>query len=273
MRSTLIALACLSLTALAVAQNQTLKFEVASIKPNRQYDTSYGSGCYSPTSNPQIPRGMCTAHNVPLSVLIGEAYGVDEFRIADLVIGGPGWMGSERYDVEAKAENLSATSDELQAMLRNLLRERFKLQVHEETREQTGYALRQSKDGVKLTQTIGEKRRYINVFRSEPPQLEATNVSIGDLAQYLSRMFHRPFIDNTGLDGHFDFMVPFEFEAPPLPTIPDLPQGARLILPLNDSALPGISDALQKHLGLQMQSQKVPVTLIVIDHAEKPNAN
>jgi uncharacterized protein (TIGR03435 family) len=92
-----------------------------------------------------------------------------------------------------------------------------------------------------------------------------------DLAQYLSRVFHRPFSDETGLQGRYDFKMTFVFDAPQLPNVP-LPPGARMGIPLNDSALPAISSALGQ-LGLKLDAKKIPVRMIVIDHAEKPTEN
>jgi uncharacterized protein (TIGR03435 family) len=118
---------------ITIAQNQPLKFEVASVKPAGASGGSYSYGCHVPGDT--IPKGMCVARNAPLRNIIGEAYGIRIFDVADYLIGGPGWMGSERFDIQGKAEDLSATTDQLRSMLRNLLAERFKLQLHEEMRE------------------------------------------------------------------------------------------------------------------------------------------
>jgi uncharacterized protein (TIGR03435 family) len=262
-----------SLTIITAAQNQPLKFEVSSVKLNKFSNGGYSVGCYASTPFNTIPKGMCEAVSTPLRVLLGEAYGVDFFRIADLVIGVPNGLVSDRFDVQGKAENASATSEELHAMLRNLLADRFKLQAHEEMREEPGYALVSAKNGAKLKEAAEAKQHNINAFGTAPTQLEGVNSSMADLAQYFSRVFHRPFSDETGLLGRYNFNMTFVFDAPQLPNLPvPLPPGARRTIPLNDSALPAISGALGQ-LGLKFDAKKIPVRFIIIDHAEKPDAN
>jgi uncharacterized protein (TIGR03435 family) len=247
-----------------------LAFEVASVKVAGASRDSFMVGCYIPGD--VIPKGMCVARTAPLRNIIAEAYGIRIFNIADHLIGGPGWIGSDRFEIQGKAENLSATTDELRSMLRNLLAERFKFRAHEEMREQSGYALVVGKNGPKLKQaTTEDKRHNIGAFGTAPTQMEGTNSSMADLAEYLSRVFHRPFNDETGLKGRYDFKMTFVFDAPQLPSV-QLPSGARLTIPLNDSALPAISGALGQ-LGLKLEAKKIPVGMIVIDHAEKPSEN
>jgi uncharacterized protein (TIGR03435 family) len=78
-------------------------------------------GCYFPGSRLDVvPKGMCIARNASLRNIIAEAYGISIFNIVNFLIGGPGWIGSDRFDIQGKAEDLSATTDQLRAMLRNL---------------------------------------------------------------------------------------------------------------------------------------------------------
>lgn len=265
------ALWALSLTVIAAAQNQPLKFEVASVKPGKP-GGGYSIGCYEPNNPGTIPKGMCVAVSIPLRILVGHAYGLDFVRIPDLVIGVPNALADDRYDIQGKAANPSATSEELHAMLRTLLAERFKLRAHEEMREQAGYALVVGKNGPRLTKdAVDDKRHSIGAFGTAPTQLEGMNSSMADFALYFSRVFHRPFDDETGLQGRYDFKMMFVFDAPQLPNV-SLPRGGRIQIPLNDSALPAISSALGQ-LGLKLEAKKIPVRMIVIDRAEKPGEN
>src|SRR5881392_4259005 len=78
-----------------------LAFEVASVKPNKSVDGSNMIGCYHPNSvTGLVPKGMCIARNVSLLTIIAQAYNIPPFLAADLVIGGPAWISSEKYDVE-----------------------------------------------------------------------------------------------------------------------------------------------------------------------------
>jgi hypothetical protein len=108
-------------------------FEVASIKPNRT-----GSG--GPTSTQVLPGGTYVATNMPIRLLIGQSYRVSSLRL----VGGPSWIASEHFDINAKANGeLFPRGDQrpLETALRALLADRFKLVVHTETRQLPIYAL------------------------------------------------------------------------------------------------------------------------------------
>lgn len=114
------------------------KFEVASVKPSQSTD--------GPAGIRPAPGGeRYLASRVTLKLLITVAYRAR----ADQVSGGPDWIGSDLYDMNAKAERPSSV-EELHLMLQDLLGERFKLRFHRETREMAIYALVVDKDGPKL---------------------------------------------------------------------------------------------------------------------------
>ena len=102
-------------------------FEVASVKPNR---TGAPGGSFV-----MLP-GRFTATNIPLRVLITNAYQLSFFQ----VVGGPDWVGTDRFDISAKAPD-GAPPEQTRAMVRTLLKDRFKLVVHMETRDTPIYAL------------------------------------------------------------------------------------------------------------------------------------
>jgi uncharacterized protein (TIGR03435 family) len=110
-------------------------FEVASVKPNKSGD---GRVFFQ-----MQPGGRFTATNVPVRELIRMAYGIQNFQL----VGGPDWIGSARFDIVAKAEGdpppspLFGPPGPMQMMVRTLLVERFKLAVHNETRDLPIYAL------------------------------------------------------------------------------------------------------------------------------------
>src|SRR5215472_16118200 len=101
----LLVIAC----AVATGNGADLAFDVASIKPAPPDARGW--------SIRPLP-GRLRAGNVTLKQLIGEAYHVFDFQIS----GGPKWVDSDRYDVEAKIEREPVpTHTEMRAMLRNLL--------------------------------------------------------------------------------------------------------------------------------------------------------
>src|SRR6266436_5660388 len=124
----------------AQASTSPPQFEVASVKPNKS-----GAG---PMRIGFQPGGRFVASNVPVRDLISIAYGQPQPLPNFQIIGGPGWVASDRFDVAAKAEGDLQPSgpggppSQLFLMIRSLLADRFKLVVHEETRDQPIYALR-----------------------------------------------------------------------------------------------------------------------------------
>src|SRR5690348_17513804 len=103
------------------ATGQTRVFEVASIKPNRS-----GSG----SSEDNTSAGRLTVRNESLKELIQLAFDVKDFQIA----GGPGWIATERYDIDATTGNAGELTDgELRPLLQSLLADRFAFRFHKET--------------------------------------------------------------------------------------------------------------------------------------------
>jgi uncharacterized protein (TIGR03435 family) len=129
-------------------------FEVASIKPNKS-----GSRVMSLQFTPD---GF-TAMNIPLKLLIREAYGVEEAQIS----GAPAWVNSQGYDIQAKVEGPDVdelrklTIDQRRLMFQPLLADRFKLKVHRETKELLVYELVIAKNGPKLKEAKGDDT-YLN---------------------------------------------------------------------------------------------------------------
>jgi uncharacterized protein (TIGR03435 family) len=113
-------------------------FEVASVKPS---DPARRAGKSGITTD----LGRLTARRVTLRELIFEAHDLRYYQVA----GGPSWLGTDEYDIDAKAGGAS-TPEELRLMLRTLLADRFKLAVHSTTREMKVYALVAGKDGAKI---------------------------------------------------------------------------------------------------------------------------
>jgi uncharacterized protein (TIGR03435 family) len=104
-----------------------LEFDVASVKTNKS-----GPNMMAMRTLPN----SFTMTNVPLRLLITQAYRLSGYQL----VGSPGWLDSERFDIVAKAPE-GSRPDQTMLMLRGLLADRFKLKVHGETRETQVYAL------------------------------------------------------------------------------------------------------------------------------------
>jgi uncharacterized protein (TIGR03435 family) len=130
--------ACVAVVLLAVAcfAQQPPRFEAASIKLNSSGASAAGVA---------LPPGRLAATNVPMRVLLGFAYNLQDSR----VIGGPDWLGTVRFDVAAKAEG-SPPPDQIRLMVQSMLADRLKLAVHREKRETQVYEMTAAKSGPKL---------------------------------------------------------------------------------------------------------------------------
>jgi uncharacterized protein (TIGR03435 family) len=225
----------------ATAQTLHPKFEVASVRPAPP-DADPQNGYWS---FPSI--GRFTASHVSLAVLIRLAYDVDDTQIANK----PDWLETNLYDVAAEPEaGIKLSREELRPRLQNLLRERFHLVVHTETRSVRGYALVVSKRGPHLTPT---KAEHFPGWRSNVSagQMRGVNWSMPQLAKYLTDAAGFPVVDQTGITGSYD--IDFGYNAKPD----------------EESNLPALNQALEQATGLLLKEQKVPVESIVIDSAEK----
>jgi len=254
------------------APTPSTSFEVASIKPNHSAD-----GLFRLMNTPD---GL-SANGLTVKFLIGFAYNVKDFQIA----GGPGWIDSERYDIQAKMDDSTIealkklppeqTIEQRRAMLRSLLADRFKLKITPSSKELPIYALVVAKNGPKLTQSpaASGSEGPRSQIRFGLGELTGRAVPISFLAEQISRQVDREVVDKTGLQGTYDFTLHFAPERPmPMPGGPadGGPGGAA---PPPDSSAPSIFTALQEQLGLKLESQKGPVKILIIDSVERPSEN
>jgi len=232
------------LAAALALHGQELVFEVASIKPSRSA---------SDESNFDSTKGALTVTNAGMRELIRMAFGVKDYQIQ----GAPGWIDKERYDIAAKivgGRNLSF--DELKAALRELLASRFRMTSHRETRQLPVYVLSVGKTSSKLT---ADNQAARTSTRTGCGHLAARHVTVDVLATMLSRQLDRDVLNQTGLEGKFDFDLDWR---------PDT--GACVE---ERAAYPSIMNAVREQLGLVMRASKGPVEILVIDRLEKPSEN
>jgi len=227
----------------AVAQDEPLAFEVASIKPSASVDGR---------SHDVVNDGGIVLTNVNLRQCIEAAYGIQDPELI-----GPDWLETARFDIQAKPPAVHP-KEYLQPMLKTLLQERFKLTTHRETRTIPAYALVIGKGGLKIKE-VGPGEGNTN---SSGSRFSGTKVTIKRLSQFLSRMLDRPVIDKTGTQAVFDIDLHFAWEAP------------NAKAPKQSSNDPSIFTALEEQLGLKLQSEKLPVEVVVVDHIDRvPSGN
>jgi uncharacterized protein (TIGR03435 family) len=266
------------LNAQARAQSQnaaTLKFEVASVKLNKS-----GAHFYSMI----LPGGRFTATNNTVRALILNAYQIPPY----LLSGGPSWIDSEAYDVEAKPADGAippslqgrALWDKTRTMLRALLADRFHLEIRTVSKEMPLYEISVAKNGPKLTKSTRDCSVDVmcHGMSGNPRRMSLNGVDMDDLAGILTGYAGRPVLNKTGISGLFDNILQwnvFYGRERPTPTTDDTPHPpARNEGPMPDiDSLPDLATALDQQLGLKLESRKGPVDTYVIERVERPSEN
>lgn len=234
----------LGILACIAAFGQTPKFEVASVKPNSQGELAGFSFSFAAD-------GGLTARNDSVWNLIRAAYGVRDLQIS----GGPSWIKSQGFDIEAKPPKSDQPIPRQQTllMLQALLRERFQLEFHREMRDVPSYALIVAPHGPKLPPP-GQGRNLTAIGNLDSPSM-----TLGSLCQILEFDLDRPVVNQTGLDGPYAIRLQWASERTPKE--------------LADPARPSLFTAIQEQLGLKLDSQKAPVEMLVIDQVALPTPN
>jgi uncharacterized protein (TIGR03435 family) len=271
MKLKLVSVALAITVAFAGAQTESSnrpEFEVASIKPSKPGTrTTFGVG-----------NGGASEANVSLKALMAFAYRLQEYQI----LGGPSWVGSDRFDIEARAADRKADPDQLRLMLQSLFADRFKLALHRETKPSNVFALVVAKNGPKIKLSTDQFSPDANgpsppgsgpghgVIRMTFGNIIGNAVSISHFVSLLSQRLDRPVVDKTSLTGRFDIRLrwtPDVGENPLSPSGDPLPQAP------TDPSAPSIFAAIQEQLGLKLEAAKGRVEFLVIDHVERPSEN
>ncbi len=280
-------------------------FEVASIKLNPDCrNKPEKSGTFTPA--PDRMEMPC----VSLRSLIQTAYGTfrDGITVDPQPLhmeGGPSWIGSEFYSVSAKAEAPPAHPQMMDGpMLQVLLEERFRLKTHREAREMPVYAMTVGKGGLKLQLLAEGACTPIDFVHPPPPpskpgelpnicgvmmirstgtgevEIDVRGSTMAQFAQRLSQFAGRTVVDKTGLAGRFNFQL--EFTPDPAISGQNFPgvrkgntgNAANSGSPLPPSEPgPDLFVALPEQIGLKLLSEKGQVSVLIIDHVEKPTPN
>jgi bla regulator protein BlaR1 len=260
------------------ADSPPLKFEVASVKPNK-------SGSLRSTGW-IFPGGRFTATNNTVRALILNAYNqIPPY----LLSGGPSWIDSEAYDVEAKPADGAIPPglrgrplwDKTRTMLRALLADRFHLEIRTVSKEMPLYEISVAKNGPKLTKSsldCSADPDPCHGFSGNPRRMSLMGVDMDDLASYLSGYAGRPVLNKTGVSGVFDGLLQWNVwygRQRPTPTTEETPRppGRFEGDQPDPDTLPDLSTALDRQLGLKLESRKGQVDTYVIERVERPSEN
>jgi uncharacterized protein (TIGR03435 family) len=273
-------LIALSITLDAQRPDRSRHFEVASIRPSpRAEPNRFG---FPVMSRFRIePAGRVVASQITLRELAWRAYDVQPFQMS----GGPDWIGEDRFELAAKADDgVAAGADDIRVMLQGLLADRFGLVVRAERKEMPVYALVLARRDRQLGEQLHSSKIDCAAIRArrlrgtssqadgDPDCTLAMSLNgptmtarfVGETIAGIARLLTGPetqrvVIDQTGLAGTFDGAL--AFTPAPLPGFPPLP-GA-------DSGT-SIFTALQEQFGLRLQSDRAMVDVLTIVSAQKP---
>jgi uncharacterized protein (TIGR03435 family) len=243
-----------------LGQSENLpSFEVASVRP-------HGPTVFRPLTAETGP-GRFVRGNVKVKDLVCWAYDLLGYQIA----GGPDWFNSQelrsnRYDVEAKIDQAKIGGkvdlQQIKLMVQSLLADRFQLRVHREMRELPVYALVVAEKGPRLRTVkdaeLGPGKELVALYGA----ISARSAGATDLARVLTVIADRPVLDQTGLDGKYDFELQFDQSS----------TGRGNQRPV-DVGKPSIFTAVREQLGLRLDPQRAQMELLVVDHVEKPTDN
>ena len=272
-------------------------FEVASIKPSApptgrgmMVGGNGGPGTKDPTRINYV--------NMTLSGLVTLAYDLKRYQYT-----APSWMETERFDITAKIP-AGATREQFREMMQNLLKERFKLEVHREPKEMSGFQLLVAKNGPKFQEAVEEPepkdsgpdgggrrgdgpfpkptmdkegfpvlpagRGQMTIMMNGKARMRFSGQTMEQFAGVIGNQISQPVVDATGLKGKFDFEFYWVSDrglggAPRPPS----GEGGPPVASNPEETGPTIYAALQEQLGLRLESKKVPVSMLVVDRCEK----
>ena len=231
-------------------------FEVASITPCKP-GTPAPPGEHAAMVQFNFPGGRFKADATTIEFLIEWAYKIQPSQLAPV----PSWMHTDRYDIVAKAEG-NPTDGEMRIFVQQMLADRFKLKIHHEPKKMTVYVISKGKGEPHLSPAKeGEPRSMrMGAVAGQDKKVMSYHViaagfSMQQLTETLGWQLGRVLVNETGLDGDFDFTMDFT---------PDPESGN----PLD----PGVVMTAIRDLGFAMNSKTADVDYYVVDGAEKVEA-
>jgi bla regulator protein blaR1 len=268
-------IASMLFTSALYAQNVAGDFDVATIRPSK-----------SDSLRTIRSAGELQMLDVTARYLIQQAYNIPwTDGLKDRIRGGPGWIDSDHYDVDAKIAPEAAVilqqmpeeqrRRQLNLRLQALLADRFKLRVHFQAKQGRVFAIMTAKKGPKLTLfSSAQGQQDLGIFvryNGQAARMTAKGATLRDLANWLtgySEMGGQTVVDQTGLTQRYDFVLDWIRE----PAFATGEQTGDSETPAGAGG-PALFTALQEQLGLKLVNTRGPVEMIVVDSIERPTEN
>jgi uncharacterized protein (TIGR03435 family) len=261
------------------------KFDVVSVKINKSTVRQPGQFKAVPAS------GRLTITDMLVRFVIQGAYGLQSYQ---LVVADKSPVLAQKIDIEAKTERPVTSGAQLQQMLQPLLAERFKLAIHRESREMNALVLTLASDGrlgPKMKKSDRECEHLgtaATAFVLTSPPADGQRPACGYISGGVGRIvgvgldmptiidliatgpLGLPMVDQTGLKDRYDIDVTYT----PTPFMAaTLAQTGREPMPGVDPNGPSLSSAVEEQLGFKLQTKKMPIPVVVVDHIEPPTEN
>lgn len=218
------------------------------------------------------PQGGMRTSNTSLLTLITFAWDVRNYQVLEV----PGWAKNEGFDVTftpdkaevvpaqgSKAGEVESFIDRQRQRLQAVLRDQFGLRLRMETRELPVYSLTIAKSGSKLQPAAPEGKGPSLSTNPDRGEMTAIGINMRMLVNVLSDVLRRPVLDATGIENTFDFKLSWKPEPLDQPTDQ---QGTE-----KDGS--SLFTAVTEQLGLKLESKKGPVTVYIVEKAERPADN
>jgi bla regulator protein blaR1 len=263
-------LACLHAPAQAPAE-PTYGYEVVSVKKSDPAARGIRIG--------PGPQGGLRSSNTTLMVLLTFAYDVRDYQILEA----PGWSKNEGFDVsftpekpetplkpgEADAKSMETMMHRQRQRMQAVLRDRFGAKLRMETRDLPIYSLTIAKSGSKLKEPEAGGKGPGMMMNGDKGELTGVGANMRMLTNVLSNILKRPVVDETGIDSTFDMKLQWKPDS--FVGGPDAPSAGEA--PVADVEGASIFTAITEQLGLRLVSKKGPVTVYVVEKAERPSEN
>lgn len=281
----------LAASLVAAPQLPESAFEVASVKPSPPIQPGdrvyFGPARGGPGT--RDPRRITWTYAALRNILMA-AYNVQTFQLV-----APDWLSTARYDIAATVPE-QATAEQVPAMWQNLLKERFGLVVHHESKEFQVQELTVAKGGARLNETdlgpnpdpflpdlVGAPKRnpamngfgaVVTISPDGKAQMKAKALTAADIANRLANSLRMPVIDKTGLTGRYDFTLDYAIDLSTIARPPGAVEPPPATAISNPTLGPDIAEAAEKQLGLKLNRARAPLDVIIVDHVERvPSEN
>lgn len=240
------------------------EFEVVSIRavgPGFRHTVEWGA------PGPVRPDGSYVNPGASVGELIAFAYpGAATPNVT--LYGLPSWtreFPGAIYDIEAKPPaGIHPDRAQMRQMMQGVLRDRFGLRFHMESRTLPVYFLEVAPTGTRNIREVGSGEKDLKgwvgiqwsyvAFMADP-------ISMAGFAKRIEGFFRRPVLDRTGMTGLYAINMPPKREPAPPRNAPLLSSSERL------------KRALPVELGLRLAPGNARVAVMVIDHLARPTPN